>query len=206
MLSQEIGVSSNLVSYRKGKPARFLETVTLCEAFRGNFQKNRLQSLLSYDISAYLFLCLHLFNISVRLFSILLSLCNTIFSFSFKHNEHLLLLVLYAWCLPKTSHVMFVLCQTKQLFTTQENHCSLTFSKSGLRETVGYLRSQWKHTMEWRFVSQLEIICFMSYQNYMRKMTQGCTQTTDWWFLRTKVDQNQKKLKIQFKLYSGRTS
>ena len=86
MLSQEIGVSSNLVSYGKRKPARFLETVTLCEGFRGNFQKNQLQSLLSYGISAYLFLCLHLFNILVHLFSILLSLCNTIFSFSFKHN------------------------------------------------------------------------------------------------------------------------
>ena len=109
MLSREIGVSSNLVSYGKEKPARFLETVTLCEAFRGNFQKNRLQSLLSYDISAYLFLCLHLFNISVRLFSILLFLCNAIFSFSFKNSEHLLLLVLYAWCLPKISHVMFAL-------------------------------------------------------------------------------------------------
>ena len=73
-------------------------------------RRNRLQSFLSYDISAYLFLCLHLFNISVRLFSMLLSLCNTIFCFSFKHNEHLLLLMLYAWCLPKISHVMFALC------------------------------------------------------------------------------------------------
>ena len=27
----------NLVSFRKVKPARFLETVILCEAFRGNF-------------------------------------------------------------------------------------------------------------------------------------------------------------------------
>ena len=72
-------------------------------------EETRLLSLLSYDISANLFLCLHLFNISVRLFSILF-LCNAIFSFSFKHSEHLLLLVLYAWCLPKISHVMFALC------------------------------------------------------------------------------------------------
>ena len=37
MISREISVSSFLVSYGKGKPARFLETVILCEAFRGNF-------------------------------------------------------------------------------------------------------------------------------------------------------------------------
>ena len=36
-LSREIGVSSNLVSYGKGKQARFLETVSLCKAFRGIF-------------------------------------------------------------------------------------------------------------------------------------------------------------------------
>ena len=68
-------------------------------------KETRLQSLLSYDIRAYLFLCLHLFNISVRLFSILFFLCNAIFSFSFKHSELLLLLVLYAWCLPRISYV-----------------------------------------------------------------------------------------------------
>ena len=32
------------------------------------------------------FLCLHLFNISVSLFRIFLFLCNTFFSFSFKHS------------------------------------------------------------------------------------------------------------------------
>ena len=41
-----------------------------------------------------------------HIFFILLFLCNAIFSFSFKHSEHLLLLVLYAWCLPKISQVM----------------------------------------------------------------------------------------------------
>ena len=56
---------------------------------------------------------------------------------------------------------------TKQLFTTQENHCSLMISKPGLRETVGYSMSRWERTMERRFVSQLGIICFTSYQNYM---------------------------------------
>ena len=109
MLSQEIVVSSNLVSYEKGKPARFLETVTLCEAFHGNFQKNRLQSLLSYNIRAYLFLCLHLFNILVCLFSILLFLCNAILSFLFKHSEHLLLLVLYYMPYVQLKSLMFCL-------------------------------------------------------------------------------------------------
>ena len=87
-----------------------------------------LQSLLSYDIVAYLFLCLHLFNMSVRLFSILLFLCNAVFSFSFKHSEHLLLLVLYAWCLPKISHVMFALRLFSFIFQN-----SLDSSESDLR-------------------------------------------------------------------------
>ena len=70
MLSREIGVSSNLVSYVKGKPARFLETVILCEAFRGNFQKKpapvfviiiRYQCILvfvSVSLCCYLFSCI----------------------------------------------------------------------------------------------------------------------------------------------------
>ena len=95
----------------KEKSAGFLEIVVFCEAFHGNFKRELcfIESVTSYDISTYLLLCLHLFNISVRLFSLLLFLCNAIFSFSFKHNEHLLRLVLYAWCLPKISHVMFAL-------------------------------------------------------------------------------------------------
>ena len=60
-------------------------------------------------ISAYLFLCLHLLNISVRLFTIILFVCNAIFNFSLKHSEHLLLLVFYGWYVPKISHVMFAL-------------------------------------------------------------------------------------------------
>ena len=52
---------------------------------------------------------LYLFNISVRLFTILLFLCNAIFSFTFKHSENLMLVKLYAWCLPKIYHVMFAL-------------------------------------------------------------------------------------------------
>ena len=51
------------------------------------------------------------------------------------------------------THTHIFQMMTKQLFTTQENHCSLTFSKLGLRETVGYSMSQCEHTMERRFVS-----------------------------------------------------
>ena len=42
---------------------------------------------------------------------------------------------------------------TKQLFTTQENHCSLTISKPELKEKVCYSISRWERTMERRFVS-----------------------------------------------------
>ena len=33
---------------------------------------------------------------------------------------------------------------TKQLFTTQENHCSLKISKPELKEKVGYSMSRWE--------------------------------------------------------------
>ena len=32
-------------------------------------------------------------------------LCNVIFNFSLRHSEHFLLFVLYAWCVPKLSHM-----------------------------------------------------------------------------------------------------
>ena len=70
------------------------------------------------------------------------------------------------------AHTHIFQMMTKQLFTTQENHCSLTFSKLGLRETVGYSMSQLEHTVEQRFASQLEIICFTNYQNYIRRIIQ----------------------------------
>ena len=97
---------------RKEKPARFLETVILCEAFHGNFKRKLSSALWDHIILVHsCFLCLHLLNISVCLLSILSFLCNAIFSFSFKYSEeHLLLLVLlYAWCLSKISHVIFAL-------------------------------------------------------------------------------------------------
>ena len=110
MLPREIRVPSNLASYWEREANRFLETVTLCEAFCGNIKKKfSFQSLLSYDISAYLFFCLQLLNISISLFSMLLFLCSAIFSLSFKHSEHHLLLVLYVWCIPKVPHIITAL-------------------------------------------------------------------------------------------------
>ena len=105
-----------------------------------------LQSLLSYDIVAYLFLCLHLFNMSVRLFSILLFLCNAVFSFSFKHSEHLLLLVLYAWCLPKISHVMFALCLLSFIL------------QNSLDSSVSDLRFLWLNDFLWFAYLSLNIV------------------------------------------------
>ena len=49
MLLREIGVPSNLVSYQKKKPARFVETVTLCKNFHRNF-KRKLSSSLCYHM------------------------------------------------------------------------------------------------------------------------------------------------------------
>ena len=106
-----MSVFSDLVSYRESEARQIPGNSNFVWSVSWKLLKEtRLYSLLSYDIRVYLLLCLHLFNISVRLFRILLFLCNAIFSFSFKHSEYLLLLVLYAWCLPKISHVMFALC------------------------------------------------------------------------------------------------
>ena len=63
-------------------------------------------------------------------------------------------------------------------------------AKLGLRETVGYLLSQWECMIVRMFASYLEIIYFRHYQNYIRK--RHCIETTDWRFLRIKINQNQK--------------
>ena len=93
----------------KEKPARFLETVILWEEFCGNFKRKLNSSLCCHAISVRTCFRVSMFNISVCLFSILLFLCNAIFSSSFKHSEYLLLFVLYAWYLSKISCVMFAL-------------------------------------------------------------------------------------------------
>ena len=53
--------------------------------------------------------------------------------------------------------------------------------------------------MEWKFVGYLENIYLTSYQNYKRKRILGCIETTDWRFLRTKGDQNQKAVQSIFR-------
>ena len=56
-------MSSNLVSYGKGKQARFLETVILCEAFRGNFWTKLSSSLYSHTISVHTCFCVCIYLI-----------------------------------------------------------------------------------------------------------------------------------------------
>ena len=74
---------------------KFQETSTLHLTF---------QSMLSQLAKAYLFLCLHLLIISVRLFSILFPLYIAICNFSFKHSRHRFVLTLYASYCPKIFH------------------------------------------------------------------------------------------------------
>ena len=81
MLSREIGVSSNLVSYGKEKPARFLETVTLCEAFRGNFQRKLGSSLCYHTISVRTCFCVCIYLI-FRFAYLAYCLCAILFSVS----------------------------------------------------------------------------------------------------------------------------
>ena len=95
---------------RKEKTARFLETVILCEAFRGNFKRKLGSSLCYHTISVLTCLCACI-SLIFRFFY-LAYYCIHAMLFSVSHlsnSEHLLLLVLYAWCLPKISHVMFLL-------------------------------------------------------------------------------------------------
>ena len=80
MLSRKIGVSSNLVSYGKGKPARFLETVTLCEAFRGNFRRTG-SSLCYHTISVHTCFCVCIYLI-FRFAYLAYCLCAILFSVS----------------------------------------------------------------------------------------------------------------------------
>ena len=109
MLSREIRVSCNLVSYREREASQVPGNSDFVRSVSWKLSKKVISSLLLlYDITWYLFLCLHLFNILVRLFSILLFLCNAIFSFSLKHSELFLLLFLYVCSLPKIDCVMFV--------------------------------------------------------------------------------------------------
>ena len=135
---REISVSSNLVRYQEREASQNPGNGDFVWSVSWKLLKETwFQSLLSYDISANLFLCLHLFNISVRLFSILLFLCNATFSFSFKHSEHLLLLVLYALCLPKISHVMLALCLLPFIL---QNY---------LDSSVSHLRFLWLNDFLW---------------------------------------------------------
>ena len=147
MASQEIRVVSNLVSYREREASQIPGNSDFVWSILVKLLKeSQLWSLLSYDISAYLFLYLHLFNILVCLFSILLFLCNAIFSFSFKHSEHLLLLVLYAWCVAKISHIMFVLRLLSFIF------------QNSLDSSVSDLRFLWLNNFWWFAYLSLNVV------------------------------------------------
>ena len=80
MLLQEIGVSSNLVSYGKGNPARFLETVILCEAFRGNLETG--SSLCYHTISVHTCFCVCICLIFRSAYLAYCCICAILFSVS----------------------------------------------------------------------------------------------------------------------------
>ena len=63
------------------------------------------QSLLLWCASVNLFWCLRLLIIYFHLLSILAPICKTVFSLSFKHNEHSLLFMLEAISFPTIFHV-----------------------------------------------------------------------------------------------------
>ena len=82
MLSREIGVSNNLVSYRKAKPARFLEKVILYEAFRGKFLEETNSSLCYHMISVHTCFCVCIYLIFLFDYLAYCCLCAILFSVS----------------------------------------------------------------------------------------------------------------------------
>ena len=82
MLSREISVSSNSMSYGKAKPDRFLETVILCEALRVNFQRNLDFSLYYHTISVRTCFCVCICLILWFAYLAYSSFCAMLFSVS----------------------------------------------------------------------------------------------------------------------------
>ena len=85
MFLQEISEFSNLVSYGKGKPARYLEPVILCEAFRGNFQRKLGSSLCYHMISVPTCFCVCIYLIFR--FTYLAYYCLCAMQFSVSHSS-----------------------------------------------------------------------------------------------------------------------
>ena len=80
MLTQEISVFSNLLSYGKGKPAIFLETVILFESFCGNFQRKLGPSLCYHTISVHTCFCVCIYLIFRFAYLAYYCLCAILFS------------------------------------------------------------------------------------------------------------------------------
>ena len=78
-------MSSNLVSYGKGKPVRFLETEILCEAFCGNFQRKLGSSLCHHMISIHTCFCICIYLIFR--FACLAYYCFCAMLFSVSHSS-----------------------------------------------------------------------------------------------------------------------
>ena len=94
----------------KDEPARSLEKVILCEAFCGNYKRKLGSSLCLHTISVRNCLCVCICLIFWFAYLAYYYSCAMILSvFHLSIGEHLLLLVFYAWCLPKISHDMFAL-------------------------------------------------------------------------------------------------
>ena len=121
MLSWEIRVSSNQVSY----PER--EYVILC-AVHGTFKRKLGSSLCYHMRSLRTCFCVCICLIFAFAYLAFYCFCAMLFSVShFKHSEHFLLLLLYAWRLPKTSMLylrcVYCLLFSKTRYITQYLNC-----------------------------------------------------------------------------------
>ena len=94
MLSWEISVSSNLVSYREREASKIPGNSNFVWSVSWKLlNETQIQSLLSYHISAHLFLCLYLLNILVRL---LACFCFCAMLFSVSHSSTVNILCIFS--------------------------------------------------------------------------------------------------------------
>ena len=117
MLSREISVSSNLVSYREREASQIPGNSNFVWSVSWKLlNETRIQSLLSYHISAHLFLRLHLLNILVRLLAYF-CFCAMLFSVSHSSTVNILCCLYYMPGVFLKSHILCLRCVCCLLFS-----------------------------------------------------------------------------------------
>ena len=116
-LSREISVSSNLVRYGKGKPAGFLETKILCEAFRVNFQRKLGSSLCYHTISVRTCFCVCSYLIFRSAYLAYYCFCAMLFAVCHSNIVNIFCCWCYMRCVYLKSPMLYLRCACYILFS-----------------------------------------------------------------------------------------